>query len=106
MHKDDMPPDKTDKSSSHIPEITKKELDQVLRAMKNNKAADQAGIVAEMLKTGGVVLRQCLLDLYNNFIKPDAPTPQSWQHTVIKVLFKSGDPQLPDNYRPMASLPS
>eukprot|EP00959_Pyramimonas_sp_CCMP1952_P244639 5113896-Pyramimonas_sp.AAC.1 len=57
-----------------------------------------------MLKNGGGLLRRCLLDLHDNAIKPDAPA--SWQHTVIKVPFKSGAPQLPNNYRPIASMPA
>ena len=33
------------------------------------------------------------------------PTPETWRKTIIKVLYKSGDSKLPQNYRPIASIP-
>jgi hypothetical protein len=82
-----------------------KELRRAMQQLKNGKAADSNGIVAEMLKFGGRRLQTTLLNLFNSVLQPDAPTPSSWKHTVIKVLHKSGDRQLPNNYRPIATIP-
>ena len=81
------------------------ELCHAMRQLKKGKAADNNGIIAEMLTNGGHRLRTTLLHLYNDILKPDAPTPSTWQHTTIKVLHKSGDKQLPSNYRPIATIP-
>eukprot|EP00959_Pyramimonas_sp_CCMP1952_P205669 4301053-Pyramimonas_sp.AAC.1 len=88
-----------------IPAFTNSEIEHALKGLKSNKAADTEGIVAEMLKSGGKALRYILLDLFNRILRPGTPTPKNWKHTVIKVLYKSGDPQLPQNYRPIATIP-
>ena len=31
--------------------------------------------------------------------------PMYWKETSMKVMFKSGDPQLPENYRPICIIP-
>jgi len=58
-----------------------------------------------MLKSGGHTLKHALLSLYNTMLQPNTPPPKSWQHTLIKVLYKSGDHRLPQNYRPIATIP-
>ena len=88
-----------------IPPFTRQELDNALKQLKNKRAEDSAGVVAEMLKQGGETLHDVLLDLYNETIKPNAAIPSRWKRTVIKVLHKSGDPQTPQNYRPISIIP-
>jgi len=58
-----------------------------------------------MLKSGGHTLREVLINLYNAIIQPSSPSPDNWHHTNIKVLHKSGNPQFPQNYRPIATIP-
>eukprot|EP00959_Pyramimonas_sp_CCMP1952_P100666 2105790-Pyramimonas_sp.AAC.1 len=58
-----------------------------------------------MLKAGGQALRSSLLALFNAILQPGATIPAAWSHTDIKVLFKSGDPRLPENCRPIATIP-
>ena len=43
--------------------------------------------------------------MYDAIIQPSTPLPDSWHHTMIKVLHESGNPQLPQNYRPIATIP-
>jgi len=81
------------------------ELDDALNRLKNGKSKDDFGIVAEMLKNGGDVLKRTLLELYNEISKPMSRTPDQWKQSTIAVLFKSGDPQLPNNYRPITIIP-
>jgi len=88
-----------------IPKVTAGEVRKQLLLMKNGKASDAAGIVAEMIKAGGERLQSVLADLFNDVLVNNAPPPQEWKHTRIKVLFKKGDPQLPSNYRPISILP-
>ena len=97
--------DAADTTHDSIPTFTEVELDKALRQLKNSRAKDKSGIVAEMLKQGGDTLKHVLLRLYNDIIQPDSPTPQRWKQAHISVLFKSGDPKLPQNYRPITIIP-
>ena len=81
------------------------ELSTALAKMKNGKAKDGSGIVAEMLKHGGGALREAILELFNAVLVPNAIPPDSWRQTRLKVLFKKDDPKLPKNYRPTSILP-
>ena len=40
--------------------------------------------------------------MFNSIISQDAQTPMSWSKTMISVIYKDGDAQLPQNYRPIA----
>eukprot|EP00959_Pyramimonas_sp_CCMP1952_P057384 1197797-Pyramimonas_sp.AAC.1 len=57
IHKNGNPYKQDSSADAIMPDFTGDELDHVLRGLKNNKAADQNGIVAEMLKKGGGLLR-------------------------------------------------
>jgi hypothetical protein len=93
------------RTSSRIPRITWEEVRAQLATMKNGKAADSAGIVAEMVKVGGTRLYEVLASLFNEIMLEQGMPPDEWKHTRIKVLFKKGDPRLPSNYRRIAILP-
>ena len=93
------------KDSETILPFSMEELGTGLKQLKNGKSADVVGVAAEMLKNGGCSLQAALLNLYNDIIKPGAVAPQAWKQTQLKVLFKSGDPCLPQNYRPISIIP-
>ena len=88
-----------------IPAVTFEEVSKQLKLMKKGKAADFAGIVAEMLKAGGEKLKSVIADLFNEVLLHKAVPPTEWKHTRIKVLLKKGDPKLLSNYRPISILP-
>ena len=94
-----------DNDNSSILPFTMKELCKALQYLKKGKAPDGTGIVAEMLQSGGHTLKEILLQLYNTIVQPQQPPPDTWRHTLIKVLHKSGDARLPQNYRPIATIP-
>jgi len=81
------------------------ELKTGLRQLKSGKSTDSGGIAAEMLKHGGADLHKVLLLMFNDITSRAAPLPDSWKHTVVKVLYKSGDAKLPQNYRPISIIP-
>ena len=88
-----------------IPDFTQQELRKAIKQLKTGRCKDTAGITAELLKAGGATLEQHLLKLYNDVIKPTQQAPEQWRRTTISVLHKSGDPALPQNYRPIAIIP-
>ena len=81
------------------------ELATALKQLKAGKAADANNISAEMLKSGGLKLRDVILKCFNDIIRPDGDTPREWHKTLIKVLHKNEDMRLPQNYRPIATIP-
>ena len=73
--------------------------------MKEGKAQDQVGIIAEMLKDGSDHLLELILDVFNDILMLRGMPPNAWKQTKLTVIFKKGDPELPKNYRPIAILP-
>ena len=88
-----------------IPLFTSMELMREIKHLKNNRCADSSGLVAEMLKNGGTTLTEILRDTFNQILQKNAALPHKWKQTVFKVLHKSGDERLPQNYRPIAIIP-
>ena len=76
-----------------------------MKHLKNGRCRDTAGLTAELLKAGGETIVQHLLKLFNDILTPDQTPPEQWRRTTISVIFKSGDPRLPGNYRPIAIVP-
>ena len=88
-----------------IVRIEPEEVRRQLAKMKRKKAADAAGIVAEMLKDGGIRVAAAIAGLFNDVLEMDGPPPASWKECRIKVLFKKGDEKLLENYRPITIIP-
>ena len=88
-----------------IPSFSEAELTTALEKLKAGKGCDSRGIVAEMLKHGGRQLRRVLLNTMNEAIAPGASFPTEWKENGISVMFKSGDPTVAKNYRPISVLP-
>ena len=92
--------------TSSVHAFTMKELTEALKSLKTKKCADTAGVRAEMLKKGGGYLLEKLLELYNTILSGNMQPPSSWKHSVISVIYKSGDATQPQNYRPICIIPA
>ena len=88
-----------------VPPFTLQELTGALKTLKSKKCADTAGIRAEMLMKGGGHLLAKLLELYNAILCGTMQPPASWRHSVISVIYKSGNSTEPGNYRPICIIP-
>ena len=58
-----------------------------------------------MLKYAGDGLVSCIAELFTEILKPHLDVPDAWRRTRLNVLFKKGDPQALENYRPISILP-
>ena len=79
--------------------ITKKEVADAIKDMKNNKASGADGISAEILKCAD------LLDLawrYLFYCYNSKTVPAEWHTSVIVPVFKKGDSSICNNYRGIA----
>jgi len=80
------------------------ELTRALKSLKRNKACDDLSVGGELLKDGCMELWEAVLRTLNDIISFKVPTPEAWKRIRTIVLFKKGDPTLPQNYRPIALL--
>ena len=78
--------------------ITSKEIVDAIHHLKNGKASGLDGIPSEMLKAGCTILTPLLQKLFN-FIFSNSLYPVQWSSAYISPIYKSGDSNMPENYR-------
>eukprot|EP00973_Karenia_brevis_P056797 7903984-Karenia_brevis.AAC.1 len=86
--------------------VTVDEFKAQLKQMGKGKSADTKGLVVEMLQMAGDKSLESVAGLFNKILEQDGLHPQSWNKSVVTVLFKKGDAQMPCNYRPLTLLPT
>ena len=59
--------------------------------MRNRRGADKSNIVVEMLKLGGTLLQQKVLDTYNEIIATGTVAP-NWHITIFSNVTKKRRP--------------
>ena len=77
-------------------EISADEVVKSLVHMKNDKAAADDGLVAEMLKAGNEKLIKAIASIFR------AAPPNAWKTSRLSVILKTGDCYMPKNYRPIS----
>ena len=88
-----------------VKEVTVDEIRRSLQKMKPRKAADDQGIIAELMAHGSDRLLETLASLFTSILKPDSVVPEYWKASSIRILFKKGDERQPENYRPICIVP-
>ena len=76
--------------------IAADELHDCIKRLKRNKSHGVDGVLDEMLKVGGDVLRNCLLVIFNSMLTNHIPKQLSVG--LITVVYKSGDKGDMSNY--------
>jgi len=71
--------------------------------MKNRKSPGGDGLTAEMLKWGGEKTRMELSKLFSMCLRK-SEMPSSWYNAIIVWLYKKGDKERVENYRPISLL--
>jgi len=84
-------------------ELQEKEIWEVLKRMKKNKAVGADGLPMEVWKYAGSDLRKGLAKLMN-LVWKEGRMPEDWRKSVIVPIYKRGDPNLPSNYRGISLL--
>lgn len=75
--------------SEDVPDITKAEIYNALKKMKNNKASGKDGIITEAIKLGGPTLIGVLEKIFNLCLK-NQDIPSSWNNSIMILLHKKG----------------
>lgn len=78
--------------------ISREDVTQELRSLKNRKAAGPDNISNEMLKYGGLELATNLTKLFQNVLTKHV-IPNDWKASVTIPVFKKGSKSDPENYR-------
>jgi len=74
------------------------ELEKSIKKLKNNKALGADGITAELIKQGGIELKNRLYQLVLR-IWTDEELPYEWNFEIICPILKKDDPMVCSNYR-------
>ena len=69
-----------------------------LKDLKNNKTTSLDQISNEMLKTGGLILSNSVLFLFNQILKVGF-YPNLWKSDILSPIHKSNEKNDPDNFR-------
>ena len=76
------------------------ELIKALKSMKNRKAEDEAGIIAEMIKEGSRDFLQLVLEMFNDIFMHRTELPSSWKKMPDQSSLQKGAPRLTKKLSP------
>lgn len=88
-----------------LKQITKKELTDIIKQLKNNKTGGTDELINEQIKYGSDKIRKIIKIILNNVIK-NKKIPIMWKDTRIFTIYKKDDTNDPNNYRGISLLPT
>ena len=83
---------------------TEEQVTELLQSLNPTKSTGLDGVSATMLKSTATAIAPSLTKLFNISIATGC-FPKDWKCARITPIFKSSDPSLPKNYRPISILP-
>ena len=95
---------KTNKEKKSCSEDVKNEIQAAIDKLKKGRASDNNGIRAEDIKTCDATTREMIRQIFNEVLKHDDCTPETWRRIRIKVIYKKGNVEDVGNYRPNCTL--
>ena len=75
-------------------------------ASKKGKASDNNGIRAEDIKTCDETTNEMIRQKFNEVLKQEDCTPETWRRTRMKVIHEKGNVEEVGNFRPTCILPT
>ncbi|CAB3982361.1 Hypothetical predicted protein [Paramuricea clavata] len=92
-----------DQAQFSIPEITSKDVQEIIDKLSNNKAIGSDGISVKLLKLIAPVFCEPLTKLLNYSIATNT-FPSAWKMARVTPLYKDGERDQSNNYRPISVL--
>jgi len=83
--------------------ITHGEVMNAIKDLSSGKSSGVDCILSEMLKVGGALVVNFLTKLFNT-IFDKCMYPSEWAKAIVVPIFKKGNQENPDNYRPISLL--
>ena len=87
--------------TSKVQIFSQQEMSVAIKKMKDNKAADESGVIAEYLKALEVKEVDKIRGLMNGILN-GADVPKEWKDNRVKLLHKGRGTDELKNYRPIA----
>ena len=87
--------------TSQVQILSQQEMSVAIKKIKENKAADESGVIAEYLKALEVEEVEELRGLMNRILN-GADIPKGWKESRVKLPHKGGRTDELKNYRPIA----
>lgn len=84
-------------------QISLSELETVLQKSKAGKAPGPDGLSNEFYKYATEETKNRILKMYNRILEEET-IPSNWTNTKLCLIYKKGDPNLPENYRGISLL--
>lgn len=84
--------------------ISLEELGLLIFKMRNTATCGADGVSIRMIKTGFPAIGGVILHIINSCITR-ADIPSDWKHSIVRPIFKSGNPSDPTNFRPISLVP-
>ena len=95
--------DLEDCSETDTPQVTREEVEQAVKKHQNDKAAGADEIVGELLKNGGEVMIDWLLEILQEVWRTKR-VPSEWKKAILVPVHKKKDRKICDNYRGISLL--
>ena len=90
--------------SFQLREITLGEFEWIIFSIRSSSACGSDNVCVRMLKLGFPAIGGVILHTINTcLIQSDIP--DSWKHSIVHPLFKTGKPSDPANFRPISQVP-
>lgn len=84
--------------------LTLSELRELVFGMSGSSACGEDGVTMGMLRLSFDAIGGVFLHLLNSSLT-NAEIPDSWKHSLVFPIHKSGDPSDPSNFRPISIVP-
>ena len=98
----DRPVSNTDCADAMLDELNVPIMDEevcvAISSLKIRKACSHDNVTAEMLKASGNIAVTFFTQLFNTIFS-EGVYPEQWSRSVIVLIFKKGDKDIPNNYR-------
>ena len=82
------------------------EVQTVIDCHTKGKASDNNGIRAEDIKTSDETTKEMIRQIFNEVIKQEDCTLETWKRIRIKVIYNRGNVEEVGSYRPICTLPA
>lgn len=85
-------------------EVSQIQVRDAILSLRNSRAMDTYDMTAEIVKSVKEILVPTLTRLFNSSVR-SGTFPDAFKIGLVKPLFKSGEPDVINNYRPISILP-
>ena len=96
-------PNRTDPVLTEL-KVTELEVETLLNSLDTNKATGSDEIPARLLKETASIITPSICKLFNKSLQ-QGTVPQDWKLANVVPVYKKGDKEYTENYRPISLLP-